>query len=40
MAVDVDGWKVGIADLVGSAMRRLFLDRDGVSALLQASVAA
>ena len=34
MAVAVDGWKVDITDLVGSAMRRLLLDRDGVAALL------
>ena len=40
MAGAVDGWNVDIADLVGSAMRRLLLDRDGVAALLQASIAA
>ena len=34
MAVAVDGWKVDITDLVGSAMRRLLLDGDGVAALL------
>ena len=40
MAVAVDGWKVDIADLAGSAMRRLLLDRDGVATFLQASIAA
>ena len=40
MAVAVDGWKVRIADSVGSALRGLFSGGDGVAPTLRASVAA
>ena len=38
MVVAVGGWKVDIANLVGSAMRRIFLDRDGATASLRAII--